>query len=125
MKESGDIEKAKVYFQREIDIQGNIKGALNNYAEILLLEKDSNELNLLLKNSEYKHHISLYIKKSHYFIMHDFISYFSIIIQYYKEGIILDGLIAAILISIIWFVFIKRLDIFEPEKFHFFNFCYF
>lgn len=119
LKESGDIEKAKVYFQREIEIKGNIEGALNNYAEILILEKDSNELSLLLKNSEYKHLISPYIKKSYYFVTHNFTSYFLTIIQSYKESIIIDGLIAATLISIIWFLFIKRLDIFEPEKFHF------
>ncbi len=118
-RELGNCEKAKLFFKREIEVDGYVSGALNNYAKILLQEKNTQELERILNDTKYKKLIYPSIRRDFYFIKHRFISYFVSIVLSYKENVIVDGLVAAILICIIWFLFIKKLDIFEPEKFRF------
>lgn len=118
-RELGDYEKAKFFFKREIEVDGYVKSALNNYAKILLREKNTQELERILSNTKYKNLIYPSTRRDFFFIKNKFISYFVLIILSYKENVIVEGLIAALLICIIWFLFIKKLDIFEPEKFRF------
>jgi len=118
-RELGDNEKAKFFLKREIETDGYVKSALNNYAKILLQEKKTEELEGILNNPKYKNLIYPSIRRDFFFIKNKFISYFVLIIFSYKDSVIVEGLIAALFICIIWFVFIKKLDIFEPEKFRF------
>jgi protease PrsW len=46
----------------------------------------------------------------------DMVAYFGVVVASYRQSIILDGVIAAVLICGVWLVFIRRLDVFEPES---------
>ena len=53
-QELGDYEKAILFFKREIEVGGYVKSAVNNYAKILLREKNTQELERILSNTKYK-----------------------------------------------------------------------
>jgi len=117
--EMNEYEQAKEHFKREINIGGNTEGAINNYARVLLRENNSKELTKIIANPNYGKMIYPSIKRRYYFVSNRFISYLLSIVASYRESIILEGFVAALIILIIWFVFIHKLDIFEPEKLRF------
>jgi RsiW-degrading membrane proteinase PrsW (M82 family) len=118
-KKLGDPEKAKLFLKREIELGTNVEGALNNLCDIFLHERNTEQLHALIDNPAYAGKISLGFKRKVAFIEGDFIAYLAAILGFYKEYFVIDGIIAAILICAIWLLFIKRLDIFEPENFFF------
>jgi RsiW-degrading membrane proteinase PrsW (M82 family) len=111
-----EYEKAKYYLKREIELNGYVHGALNKYAEILIREKNILEINRLLAHPEHQKELIYYYKRQFYYLTRDVYSYFATIIKSEQQHIIIEGIIGALLITVIWFIFVRRLDIFEPEK---------
>jgi RsiW-degrading membrane proteinase PrsW (M82 family) len=111
-----EYEKAKYYLRREIELNGYVHGALNNYAEILIREKNIPEINRLLAHPELRKEIIYHNKRQFYYLTRDVYSYFATILKSQQQHIIIEGIIGALLITVIWFIFVRRLDIFEPEK---------
>jgi RsiW-degrading membrane proteinase PrsW (M82 family) len=122
--ELGELEKAKPYFEREIELGkiepgANISGAVHNLWSLFLRQRDYKQLRLLVSRPEYKDQFSAGARRYLAFIDGDFFGYVGAILASYREYVVIDGVIAAAIICGIWLVFIKRLDIFEPEKFRF------
>ena len=111
-----DYDKARYYLQREIELDGWVDGALMNYADILIREKHIPEINRVLAHRELAEKLTWQHKRQFYYLARDFYPYFITIFKFYRPHIIPEGIIGALLITILWFVFIKRMDILEPGK---------
>ena len=111
-----EYDKAKYYLLREIELDGWVDNALMNYADILIREKHIPEINRVLADSKLTDKLTWKHKRQFYYLTGDFYSYFITIFKFYRPYIIPEGIIGALLITIIWFVFITRMDILEPEK---------
>ncbi len=117
--ELGDAEKAKTFLNREIELGVNVNGAVYNLWQVFLREHNISQLRLLMENPSYRDKFSAGAKRQLAFLECDFSSYFGFILAFYEENFVLDGIIAAAFICLVWLIFIKFLDVFEPEKFRY------
>jgi RsiW-degrading membrane proteinase PrsW (M82 family) len=111
---SGRYDQAKEYFYKEIDYNGYLKGAFANLSRILYDNKEFDELNSLLGDHQSQKFIPVSLKRHFYFSNGDLFLYLKETMNF--EYIQFPGLVSAFLISLAWFLYLRRLDIFEPEK---------
>jgi len=111
-----DYEKAKYYLRREIKLKGYVEGALENYAKVLIQEKNILEINRLLAHPELGKQLNLKNKRQFYYLTGNFFSYCTTILRSHRQYIILEGIIGALLITVIWFTFFQRLAVVKPVK---------
>jgi len=111
---SGRYDQAKEYFYKEIDYDGNLAGAFANLSWILYHSKEFDELNSLLRDHQAQKFIPGSLKRHLYFTNGDLFLYLKETMNF--EYIQFPGLISAFLISLAWFLYLRRLDVFEPEK---------
>lgn len=111
---SGRYDQAKEYFYKEIDSNGYLAGAFGNLSWLLYTSKEFDELNSLLSDDQAQKFIPASLKRHLYFQNGDLVSYLQETMR--LDYIQLPGLISAFLISLAWFIYLRRLDIFEPEK---------
>ena len=116
--ELDDPEKAKSFFRREIEIGVNIEGPVVNLSGIFLRRHDTEQLNALMSNPKYAKYISIGTRRQLAFMEGDLTAYVGAILSSYREYTDINGVVAALLICLIWLLFIRRLDIFEPESFY-------
>jgi len=109
-----DNEKAKEYFYGEIKHNGNVGGAYFNLSKIFYKERDFGKLSQLISDDNIKYHIpNKIIRITH--LKHGFL--FKYITSCFKYDFVTgSGFIAALLILIVWFQYLRKIDVFEPEK---------
>ena len=112
--ESGRNDQAKEYFYREITYNGYLEGAFANLSRILYNNKELDELNSLLRDDQAQKFIPASLKRHLYFTNGDLFLYLKETMN--LEYIQFPGLVSAFLISLAWFLYLRRLDVFEPEK---------
>lgn len=112
--ESGRYDQAKERFYKEIDYNGYLAGAYANLSRILYDNQEFDELNSLLKDHQANKYIPVSLKRHMYFTNGDLLLYLKETMS--LEYIQFPGLISAFLIALTWFLYLRRLDIFEPEK---------
>ena len=111
---SGDREKAKRYFYKEIEIKGNIEGAYSNLAQVLYEERDFSKLKELISDQKIKIFIPYRIIRIVNLKSGQTLSY---IADFFNYGYVTSfGFAAAVLILIVWFNYLRRIDIFDSEK---------
>jgi len=112
---SGRRDLAKAYFYKEINNYGYLEGAYANLAIILYDSKEFDELNALLKDRQALKYIPAGLKRQIYFTGGDWFLYLKETMS--LEHVQFPGLVAAFLITLAWFLYLRRLGVFEPEKF--------
>jgi len=112
--QSGRNDQAKEYFYKEIDYNGYLAGAFANLSRMLYHNNEFDELNSLLRDHQAQKFIPASLKRQLYFKNGDLLLYLKETMSF--EYIQFPGLISALLISLAWFLYLRRLDIFEPEK---------
>jgi RsiW-degrading membrane proteinase PrsW (M82 family) len=109
-------KQAEGYFRKEIENKGNLKGAYFNLAHILLDRGDTKEIAQLLNNKEAKKYFPAKIEQAIYFKSLQPINYFIILFERTFSNLNIWGLIAAFLIMGSWIMYLRKIDIFEVEK---------
>ena len=69
-----------------------------------------------MEDPRYEKMFSSSFKRRLYFLSNRFGKYFGAIVTSLGENVIVEGLISAALILVVWLLFVRRLDVFEPEK---------
>ena len=113
----GDIEKAKEFLFKEIEYGGNLEGAYANLSLILYKQRDFDKLTELIADKQIKKYIPVQIVRIVYLQNGDFFNYIceTLDFRYVKSY----GFTAASLILFVWFWYIRKLDVFEPESISF------
>ncbi len=114
--ELDDTKKAKDYFYKEIEVGGNTDGAYYNLAKALYEERDFDKLKELVSDEKIKKHISEQIIRIVNLKNGRILSYIADFFNY--EYVTSYGFLAAVLILITWFRYLRGIDVFEPEKLH-------
>lgn len=109
-------ELAKRHFYKEIELKGNISGAYSNLSRLLLDQKSLAELKPLIDKEESNTFISISVQRKYFLMKGDFVSYLSILFAPIYSGITVIGILGAILILGIWVIYIRKIDIYEPER---------
>lgn len=112
----GAINRAKFYYNEEIANKGNISGAYSNLIQLHYYNNEIDELKHLLKNPEIRQYFSPRIERIVYFKT---LQPFKYIVSFFKQllaSINFWGFVAAFLIMASWVIFLRKLDIYEAEK---------
>jgi len=112
----GSLEEAETSFRKEIEIDGNLAGAYANLARLLFEQDRIKEVEVFLTDQEIKKYIPAKIERSIYFEDFKFFRYTVAIFRGVFSGFNILGFIAAFLIMASWTIYLRKLDIFEVEK---------
>jgi RsiW-degrading membrane proteinase PrsW (M82 family) len=110
----GRPDRAEENFRREIALGGNVDGATSNLARLLDESRRFDELSLLASDPRARKTMDADILR-HLDLVHG--RYF----QYARDAIQIrdatpPGLLGAALVLIVWFLYLRRIDVFEPER---------
>lgn len=110
------IKQAEIYFRKEIENKGNLDGAYSNLFELLFDYGKTNEINQLLKNREALKYIPSRVEQSIYFKNFQLVDYSKHIIKKVFSDFNIWGFLAAFLIMGSWIMYLRKIDIFDVEK---------
>ncbi|MCU0353386.1 MAG: PrsW family intramembrane metalloprotease [Cytophagales bacterium] len=110
------IQKAEIYFKREIDYKGNVGGAYHNLANLLFAQSRIGELKKIIENDEAGKYIPANITRLVSFKTFQPVQYGRYVLHHAFSSLNVWGFVAACLVMVVWVVYIRRIDVFEPEK---------
>jgi RsiW-degrading membrane proteinase PrsW (M82 family) len=112
----GDTAQAEQFALNEIELRGNLSGAVSNLCDIYFNTREDSKLFALLNREDLKTHMPQVYQK--YDLFHrDFGKYLRTAVYHNNfASVTLLSLTAALLSFLVWLIFILRLDAYEPEK---------
>lgn len=112
-----DYDTANRYFSNEVRVKGNISSAYDNMAKAYYNKKDFAALHALVNNPESKESISPFLIRISALYDNDVGLYLILYFKTLLSHIGLEGVVASFFILLLWLVYLRNLDLFEPEKF--------
>jgi len=110
------VKQAEYYFRKEVENKGNLDGAYSNLILLLYLKGDSKELHLLFEDKDVKPYFPTGIERILYFDDFQPLSYIKSLFKKVSYAFNIWGFIAAFLIMASWVIYLRKLDIYEIEK---------
>ncbi|MBN1251202.1 MAG: PrsW family intramembrane metalloprotease [Bacteroidales bacterium] len=114
--EKKEYEKAVKFFKAEISNKGNINGAYSNLICVYRLTNNLDEIGKLIKNPESKKYLPKGIIRYYSFKKINPIQYIITVLSITYTNIDISGFIAALIIFFIYLLYLRKIDIYEPEK---------
>ncbi len=116
LQKMGRSDLAEPFFMREMDYGFNVEGAVSNLSRLYFDRKDFVRLSEMRRNAAWRPFIPEDILRFALLHDRDAAGYFH---QWMKSMLghsQWDGILAAGLILVLWFVYFVRIDVFEPER---------
>ncbi|MFL5729107.1 MAG: PrsW family glutamic-type intramembrane protease, partial [Cytophagaceae bacterium] len=110
------LHAAEFHFRKEIENRGNLAGAYSNLIALLFKQDRMPELEDLLKNKETRQYFSFPMERYVLFKNFQIPDYLLRIFKRTFQGLNILGFVAAFLIMGSWIMYLRKLDIFEVEK---------
>lgn len=112
----GRPAEATAYFEREIELGSNVGGASRNLAENLLELRDRPGLaHRIDTDPEFRAHMSVRLLRRLALLEGRIAEYLGLVVRGHLDRATTAGAVAAGLILAVWFTFLIRIDVFEPE----------
>ncbi len=111
----GDSIKAAEYFMKEIELDGYVSGAYFNLSWMYYEAEQYEELYEILNLEGASKHIDLGIQEYLYFHNGNIFKYYFVQFRKIWERLNLLGYLGALLIMGSWMMYLRKLDVFEPE----------
>jgi len=108
-------DEAETYFQREIELDANIEGAVSNLVNIYQKQRNWKKLTQLARDDKTGRFIGTGIRRYIAFRSGAIARYAYLMFFEPLRQARITGIAAALLICLTWFVFFWRVDIFEQE----------
>ncbi len=118
-KSLGRPEQAVPYFWREIELGGNLDGAVGNLVEVYLEGGQLDELRALMEDQRTAPYVGLGAERELAFRTADVVPYLSLTFITPLTFIELEAALSALLICAMWFLYFWRIDVFEQEPLRF------
>lgn len=115
-KENYDL--ATKFLIKEIENEGNLNGAYSNLINLYLKTNQLSKLNELIDRGK-KDYFSKNNLNEYYFKSAKISKYISGIFSIVYYNLDFKSFLAALLIGIIWLIYLRKIDVFEPEKWGF------
>lgn len=106
--------EAEAEFHREIAIEGNVSGACSNLARLYDLRGDYDSIRRLEENPTSEPYVASSLRRKLRFLGHDWGAYLTLVLT--QRSFPPTGVAAAVVISAMWFLWLRRLDFYEPEN---------
>jgi RsiW-degrading membrane proteinase PrsW (M82 family) len=114
--EKKEYETAEKYFKIEIKQGGNLDGAVSNLCRLLYQQKRFEELNALSQDPNLSQYVSQGTKRLIAFHLGKWKTYIQYIFRHDFRYFNLAGFLGSVLATLVWYFFLRNLDVFEPEK---------
>jgi RsiW-degrading membrane proteinase PrsW (M82 family) len=109
-------EDAEESFRAEIESAGYVEGAVRSLARLLYRQKNFSQLDRLRKDPEIAGYLPNRIVRAMNLRNFEIWDYLLALLAPIAANVNLVGFLGGVLIVLVWLYFLKRLDIFEPEK---------
>jgi RsiW-degrading membrane proteinase PrsW (M82 family) len=113
----GNEEKAEFHLKQEIAIGGNIEGAIRNLHVLYSSQENSPAIIALYEEQKAEEFITPRQVRQHYFSEGRTWAYIKSTIAGGFQNTNLLGLLGAFLITLIWFVYLRKIDLYEKDDF--------
>jgi protease PrsW len=114
LKETGKYDSAEYYLLKEIEYNGNLDGAYYNLTNLYMQTNQIEKLDTLVARSSTR--FSTYFLKDYYFKKAYYGKYLLQLVISGYENTDTKSAIAAFFIMLVWLFYLRRIDLFEPEK---------
>ena len=114
--ELNDPNEAENYFKKAIDAKGNLEGAYSNLINIYYSQRRIDDLYELLKNNEARKYFPSQLKRYMYLSKFNIFRYFETVFLHTYQNQNLAGFLGALLVMLCWLFYLRKIDIYEPEK---------
>jgi protease PrsW len=110
------LQLSETYYRREIALNGNLEGAYLNLCELLMTKGNYKEIEQIIADKSTKKFVPKNIKNDMYFITQQYGKY--LLQLFYKIGNSINfyGFWAAFFILCTWVIYLRKLDLFEKER---------
>lgn len=114
-KATQKYDSTKIYLLAEIEINPEFD---DSYLELIELcrYKFPDEFNKYSLDPKYASHLPFYTQRFNYFWHNDFYNYFKVITIKTFTNLKMMPFLAALLISIVWMIFMRSMDVYHKEK---------
>ncbi len=114
--ELNDLEEAEKYFKKEIEAKGNLEGAYSNLINNYYSQRRLDDLHELLNDREARKYFPSHLKRYMYLSKYNLFRYFETVFSHTYSNQNLVGFLGALLVMLSWLFYLRRIDIYEPEK---------
>jgi protease PrsW len=111
----GRLDLAKQHFDREMQLGGNVEGAYSNLAQLYDATKQYSQLKEIAARPEAKNSIPTDIRRFLALRERSYEDYVRETLAF--RGVTAYGLLGAVLILGVWFVYLQKIDEFEPRRY--------
>lgn len=108
-----NYEDAELYFNKAIENGSNAEGAYGNLAKLYHLTGAYDKLDTLISNDEYAQYIPYNIHRIHYVKSGKIKKYLGSFLAVNFSGFIWEGVVASLLIALVWMGFLFRISLFK------------
>ncbi|MBU8891575.1 MAG: PrsW family intramembrane metalloprotease [Bacteroidales bacterium] len=111
-----DFEEAEKYYLKAIYIEGNVEGAYSNLISLYYSQRRIDNLYTLLKDRDARKYFPSHLKRSLFLSKYNILGYFGAVFSHTYSNQNLVGFLGALLVMLSWLFYLRRIDIYEPEK---------
>lgn len=111
-----DYENAEKHFLKAVEFQGNLEGAYANLIQLYTDQQRFDELFQLAKDKEAKEFFPFHLKRYLFLTQLNLFRYFESVFSNTYQNLTLIGFLGAFLITLCWLFYLRRIDIYEPER---------
>ncbi|MCD4834012.1 MAG: PrsW family intramembrane metalloprotease [Bacteroidales bacterium] len=111
-----DFDKAEKYYYKAIEAGGNVEGAYSNLINLYYSQQRLDDLYTLLKDRNARKYFPSHLKRYMFLSKYNLIGYFGSVFSYTYQNQNLIGFLGALLVMLCWLFYLRRIDIYEPEK---------
>ncbi|NOQ28223.1 MAG: PrsW family intramembrane metalloprotease [Bacteroidales bacterium] len=115
-QEIGDFSNAEKHYYKAIEANGNMEGAYSNLINLYTSQQRYNDLNTLLKDRNARKYFPSQTKRYIYLSKFNFYRYFEAVFSHTYQNQSLIGFLGALLVMLAWLFYLRKIDIYEPEK---------
>jgi len=115
-KKQGKWQEAENRFKKEIAINGNINEARHALALMYYYDNDWTKYSKIASLPGSYKYLSGTPLQEYFFRTGSWLSYYGLIIYEMFHGVNLLALLAAVIIALIWIIYLQKIDVFESEK---------
>lgn len=110
------FNEAEKYYYKAIHANGNLNGAYSNLINLYSSQQRFDDLYQLLKDKNARIYFPTQLKRYIYLSKYNLLGYFESVFSHSYQNQNMVGFLGALLVMLCWLFYLRRIDIYEPEK---------
>lgn len=119
-----DYNSAEKHYLKAIDVNGNLQGAYSNLIQLYYNQQRFDDLYKLSKNKEARKYFPSQLKRYLFLTKFNVLRYFQAVFSHTYQNMNWIGFLGALLVMLSWLFYLRRIDIYEPEKWKYIIFIF-